>query len=177
MCVQNRMALVAFRPRPNASFCNHCSRYRPSIGYRSHYFGSLIPACVAAYFSVTAMTRIFPGATIAIVVIAAMMEGGKLIGTALLSRNWLATNWFLRLILAALLTIPAIINAVGVFGQLLVAHLDPRVEAVAATDEQAAANQASIEVKQNMIAISTAALRRSTLQSRKTTNAHPLPRR
>jgi hypothetical protein len=109
-------------------------------------------AGVAAYFSVTGMTRIFPGATIAIIAMASMMEGGKLIGAAWLSRQWRATNWLLRVILVVLLAILALINATGVFGQLSAAHIDPHVETVAATDELAAANQAGIEVKQNMIA-------------------------
>jgi hypothetical protein len=109
-------------------------------------------AGVPAYFSITGMTRIFPGATSAMIVMAAMMEGGKLTGAAWLSRNWRAVNWLLRVILIPLLAILALINAVGVFGQLSAAHLDPHVEAVAVTDEQATEVQGSIEVKQHMIA-------------------------
>jgi hypothetical protein len=50
-------------------------------------------ASVAAYFSVTGMTRIFDGASIAIIAMASMMEGGKLIGAVWVCRHWRTTNW------------------------------------------------------------------------------------
>jgi hypothetical protein len=109
-------------------------------------------AGIAAYFSVSGMTRIFPGASIAIVVMATMMEGGKLTGTAWLSRNWRAMNWLLRLILVALLMILAIINAVGVFGQLSAAHLDPHVEKLVTISTKTAESDAKIAAQEQLIA-------------------------
>jgi hypothetical protein len=109
-------------------------------------------ATVAAYFSVSGMTRIFPGSTIAIIAMASMMEGGKLIGAAWLSRHWRATNWLLRMILVVLLAILALINATGVFGQLSAAHIDPHVEKLVTLSNEAAENDAKIAAQEQLIA-------------------------
>jgi hypothetical protein len=109
-------------------------------------------AGVAAYFSITGMTRIFPGATNAIIVMAAMMEGGKLTGAAWLSRNWRAVNWLLRVILIPPLAILALINAVGVFGQLSAAHLDPHVEKLVTILTKATESDAKIAAQEQLIA-------------------------
>jgi hypothetical protein len=83
---------------------------------------------------------------------ASVMESGKLIGAAWLSRNWRATNWFLCTIRAALLTILALINAVGVFGQLSAAHLDPYVERLAISSTKVVESDAKIAAQEQLIA-------------------------
>jgi hypothetical protein len=113
---------------------------------------ALVLAGVAAYFSVTGMARIFPGANEAIIAMAAVMEGGKLTGAAWLSRNWRAMGWFLRSALTLLVSILAMINAVGVFGQLSAAHLAPHITAIAANEEEAAASNAKIDAQTVLIA-------------------------
>jgi hypothetical protein len=113
---------------------------------------ALVLAGVAAYFSVTGMARIFPGANEAIIAMAAVMEGGKLTGAAWLSRNWRAMGWFLRSTLTLLVIILAMINAVGVFGQLSAAHLGPHITAIAANEEEAAASNAKIDAETVLIA-------------------------
>jgi hypothetical protein len=85
-------------------------------------------AGVAAFFSVTGMTEVFPGAPVAVMVLAGSMESGKLIIAGWLAANWSAARWKLRTVLVALLTGLALINAAGVFGKLVEAHV-----AVAAT--------------------------------------------
>src|SRR5258706_6549545 len=49
---------------------------------------ALALATVAAYFSVTGMAEIFPGAPAAVMVLAATMEAGKLVVA-----GWLAAHW------------------------------------------------------------------------------------
>jgi hypothetical protein len=83
---------------------------------------------------------------------AAVMEGGKLTGAAWLSRNWRAMGWFLRSTLTLLVIILAMINAVGVFGQLSAAHLGPHITAIAANEEEAAASNAKIDAETVLIA-------------------------
>jgi hypothetical protein len=109
-------------------------------------------AGIAAYFSVSGMTRIFPGATNAIIVTAAMMQGGKLTGTAWLSRNWRTVNWLLRVILIPSTAILALIDAVGVFGQLSAAHLDPHVEKLVTISTKASESDAKIAAQEQLIA-------------------------
>ena len=112
---------------------------------------ALVLAGVAAYFSVTGMARIFPGANEAIIAMAAVMEGGKLTGAAWLSRNWRSMGWFLRSALTLLVVVLAMINAVGVFGQLSAAHLGPHLTAIAANQEEAAASNAKIDAQTLLI--------------------------
>jgi hypothetical protein len=83
---------------------------------------------VAAFFSIAGMVEVFPGAPVAVMVLAGSMEAGKLIIAGWLAANWSVARWKLRTVLMALLTGLALINAAGVFGKLVEAHV-----AVAAT--------------------------------------------
>jgi hypothetical protein len=57
---------------------------------------AVVLASVAAFFSVTGMREVFPGAPIAIMVLAASMEAGKLIMAGWLAANWSVAGWKLR---------------------------------------------------------------------------------
>jgi hypothetical protein len=85
-------------------------------------------ASVAACFSIAGMVEVFPGAPIAVMAFAGSMEAAKLIIAGWLAANWSVTRWKLRTVLVALVTGLALINAAGVFGKLVEAHV-----AVAAT--------------------------------------------
>jgi hypothetical protein len=80
-------------------------------------------AGVAAFFSIMGMTEVFPGAPVAIMVLAASMEAGKLIIAGWLAAHWPVTGWKLRTVLVALVIGLALINAGGVFGKLVEAHV------------------------------------------------------
>ena len=80
-------------------------------------------AGVAAYFSVAGMTEVFPGAPVAVMAFAGTMEAAKLVIAGWLAANWSVARWKLRTVLVALLTGLALINAVGVFGKLVEAHV------------------------------------------------------
>ena len=73
-------------------------------------------ATVAAYFSVTGMAEIFPGAPVAIMLLAATMEAGKLVMAGWLAAHWRRVGWKMRSVMVALVTGLALINAAGVFG-------------------------------------------------------------
>jgi hypothetical protein len=85
-------------------------------------------AGVAAFFSIAGMVEVFPGAPVAVMAFAASMEAAKLIIAGWLAANWSVARWKLRTVLVTLLTGLALINATGVFGKLVEAHV-----AVAAT--------------------------------------------
>jgi uncharacterized coiled-coil protein SlyX len=80
-------------------------------------------ATVAAYFSVTGMAEIFPGAPFAAMVLAATMEAGKLVIAGWLAAHWRPVGWKMRSVLVALVAGLALINAAGVFGKLVEAHV------------------------------------------------------
>jgi hypothetical protein len=89
-------------------------------------------ATVAAYFSVAGMAEIFPGDPVAVMVLAATMEAGKLVIAGWLAAHWRQTNWRMRTVMVALVAGLALINAAGVFGKLVEAHV--RVAATARSD-------------------------------------------
>jgi cell division protein FtsB len=84
---------------------------------------ALALATVAAYFSVAGMAEIFPGAPVAVMVLAATMEAGKLVIAGWLAAHWRRTNWKMRFVMVALVAGLALINAAGVFGKLVEAHV------------------------------------------------------
>jgi hypothetical protein len=84
---------------------------------------ALALATVAASFSVTGMAEIFPGAPVAVMVLAATMEAGKLVMAGWLAARWRRVGWKMRSVMVALIAGLAIINAAGVFGKLVEAHV------------------------------------------------------
>ena len=84
---------------------------------------ALALATVAAYFSVAGMAEIFPGAPVAVMVLAATMEAGKLVIAGWLAAHWRQTNWKMRSVMTCLVAGLALINAAGVFGKLVEAHV------------------------------------------------------
>src|SRR3981081_2232421 len=84
---------------------------------------ALALATVAAYFSVTGMAEIFPGAPVAVMVFAATMEAGKLVVAGWLAAHWRRVGWKMRSVMVALVAGLALINAAGVFGKLVEVHV------------------------------------------------------
>jgi hypothetical protein len=95
-------------------------------------------ACVAAFFSVAGMVEVFPGAPVAVMAFAGSMEAAKLIIAGWLAANWPVAGWKLRTVLVALVTGLATINAAGVFGKLVEAHVAAAATARAGVSERMA---------------------------------------
>jgi hypothetical protein len=93
-------------------------------------------AGVAAFFSVTGMVEVFPGAPIAVMAFAGSMEAAKLIIAGWLAAHWPVAGWKLRTVLVALVTGVALINAAGVFGKLVEAHVAVAATARASVSER-----------------------------------------
>ena len=93
-------------------------------------------ATVAAYFSVTGMAEIFPGAPVAVMVLAATMEAGKLVIAGWLAAQWRPVGWKMRSVLVALVAGLALINAAGVFGKLVEAHVSVAASARSSITER-----------------------------------------
>ena len=74
-------------------------------------------------FSVAGMAEIFPGDPLAVMVLAGTMEAGKLVIAGWLAAHWRRTNWKMRTVMMALVAGLALINAAGVFGKLVEAHV------------------------------------------------------
>ena len=116
------------------------------------YTAAIALAGVAAWFSVRGMTVLFPGAPSSVMVLAVTMEGTKLVTTGWLAARWSATPWVLRFVLMAFVAGIALINGVGVFSQLVSAHVGERGAAQAAVESQEASLAAKLELAAGKVA-------------------------
>jgi hypothetical protein len=110
------------------------------------YTAAIALAGVAAVFSIRGMVTLFPGSPQSVVAMAATMEAAKLVTAAWLAARWSVTPWIARLTLMAFVSGIAAINGVGVFSQLVSAHVGERGAAVAAVETRDAALVAQLEV-------------------------------
>jgi len=125
----------------------------PSAGMDvAAYTAAIVLAGAAAWFSIRVMTVLFPGAPMAVIVMACAMEGAKLVTAGWLVRRWGVTAWIWRLTLVALVAGLTIINATGVYAQLVAAHVGDRCAAASAMKAQDAALAARIEVAAHTVA-------------------------
>ena len=115
---------------------------------------ALALATVAAYFSVAGMAEIFPGDPVAVMVLAATMEAGKLVIAGWLAAHWRRTNWKMRTVMVALVAGLALINAAGVFGKLVEAHVSVAASSRSGVTERIEALDARVRAS---VADSTAA--------------------
>src|SRR5712664_1723726 len=116
------------------------------------YAAAIALAGCAAWFSIRGMVVLFPGAPLAIVAMAVAMEGGKLITAGWLASRWQATAWIWRVTLVALVTGLDVINATGVYAQLVAAHVGDRGATAARLETQDAEIAARIEVASHAVA-------------------------
>ena len=107
-------------------------------------------ATIAAYFSVTGMAEIFPGAPVAIMLLAATMEAGKLVMAGWLAAHWRQVGWKMRSVMIALVTGLALINAAGVFGKLVETHVSAAASARAGVAERIDALDARVAAQSAM---------------------------
>jgi cell division protein FtsB len=136
---------------------------------------ALALATVAAYFSVAGMAEIFPGAPVAVMVLAATMEAGKLVIAGWLAAHWRRTNWKMRFVMVALVAGLALINAAGVFGKLVEAHVSVAAtsrsgvtERIEALDARVTAQSAAVADLDSRIAQIDRAVDESTRRGRVT---------
>ena len=113
---------------------------------------ALALATVAAYFSVAGMAEIFPGDPVAVMVLAATMEAGKLVIAGWLAAHWRRTNWRMRSVMVALVAGLALINAAGVFGKLVEAHVSVAASARSGVTERIEALDARVTAQTALVA-------------------------
>jgi len=116
------------------------------------YVAVIVLAGCAAFFSVKGMVVLFPGAPVAVVAMTVAMEAAKLVTAGWLASRWRATAWLWRLVLVGLVTGLAIINATGVYAQLVSAHVGERGERESYITTQDAELAGRIEVASHVVA-------------------------
>ena len=113
---------------------------------------ALALATVAAYFSVAGMAEIFPGDPVAVMVLAATMEAGKLVIAGWLAAHWRRTNLKMRTVMVALVAGLALINAAGVFGKLVEAHVSVAASSRSGVTERIEALDARVRAQSASVA-------------------------
>ena len=116
------------------------------------YTAAIGLATVVAWFSIKGMTVLLPGAPTAIIGMAVAMEAAKLVTAGWLAARWQVTSSIWCGVLIALVAGLAVINAAGVFSQLMAAHVGERGAAVAGLETQDATLAARIEVAAHIVA-------------------------
>jgi hypothetical protein len=119
---------------------------------RLAYLAAVALAGAAAWFSVRGMVVLFPGSPVSVIVMTAAMESAKLVTTGLLSARWSVTPWAARIVLMGFVGGIAVINAAGVYAQLVAAHVGERGAAASAVQVQDADVAAKIEVAAGRVA-------------------------
>jgi hypothetical protein len=113
---------------------------------------ALALATVAAYFSVAGMAEIFPGDPVGVMVLAATMEAGKLVIAGWLAAHWRQTSWKMRSVMVALVAGLALINAAGVFGKLVEAHVSVAATARSGVGERIETLEARVVAQTAVVA-------------------------
>ena len=113
---------------------------------------ALALATVAAYFSVTGMAEIFPGDPVAVMVFAGTMEAGKLVIAGWLAAHWRRVGWSMRAVLVTLVAGLALINAAGVFGKLVEAHVSVAASSRSSVTERIEALDARVKAQSAAVA-------------------------
>jgi hypothetical protein len=116
------------------------------------YTAAVALAGAAAWFSIKGMAVLFPGSPMSVVGMAVAMESAKLVTAGWLARRWRVTAWCWRLVLAALVAGLALINAAGVYAQLVAAHVGDRGAATSHLEAQTADLEAKISVQAHQVA-------------------------
>jgi hypothetical protein len=116
------------------------------------YTAAIALAGAAAWFSIRGMVVLFPGSPVSVIAMTSAMEVAKLVTAAFLARRWCVTAWIWRLVLVALVAGLAVINAAGVYAQLVAAHVGERGAATSAVEVQDATLAATIEVAVGKVA-------------------------
>jgi hypothetical protein len=116
------------------------------------YTAAVALAGAAAFFSIKGMVVLFPGASLAVVVMAIAMEAAKLITAGWLARRWRATAKLWRAALVAFVFGLAIINAAGVYAQLVSAHVGERGAAQSDIEMKDAVLAAKLESQIHIVA-------------------------
>jgi hypothetical protein len=116
------------------------------------YAAAIVLAGAAAWFSIRGMIVLFPGAPLSVVGMAITMEGAKLVTAGWLARRWRETAWVWRGVLIALVAGLAIINATGVYAQLVAAHVGERSAVAAGIETQDATLAAKLESQIHIVA-------------------------
>ena len=85
-------------------------------------FSALAVSATAAFYSVTGLSKLFIGASFAVIIMAASLELAKLVIASYLYQYWTKTNILLKTYLTIAVLVLILITSVGIYGFLSSAY-------------------------------------------------------
>lgn len=85
-------------------------------------FIAFVVAAAAAYFSIYGLILIFPGAAVAVAVMASALEAGKLLATSILYNYWKQLGFLMRTYFVVAILVLMVITSGGIYGFLSAAY-------------------------------------------------------
>jgi hypothetical protein len=113
---------------------------------------ALVLAAIAAWFSVRGMVVLFPGDPASALALGIALEAAKITTVGFVAALWRRLAWFFRISLVVLAFGCEILNASGVFGQLVIAHLHKGAIVEANFERTDAEASGKIDVVQGRVA-------------------------
>jgi hypothetical protein len=92
-------------------------------------FTAILLAACAAWFSIVGIMTIFSGAALSVMIMAGVLEIGKLVSAAWLHYEWERINVLTRAYFTTAILILMFITSMGIFGYLSKAHIEQSVKA------------------------------------------------
>jgi hypothetical protein len=83
-------------------------------------------SCCAAFFSIAGLAKLFAGASVAVIVMASVLEASKLITASFLYQHWKTVSKTLKVYLLIAMVIIAAITSLGIYGFLSSAYQDTK---------------------------------------------------
>jgi len=120
-------------------------------------FSALFISTIAAWFSIAGLIAIFPGAPVAVGLMGAALEVGKLVSASWIYRFWNKTNILMKMYFITAILVLSLITSVGIFGYLTRAHvegtqgLDANTEQITLLDEQIVMERDNVAVARQVL--------------------------
>ena len=89
---------------------------------------ALLVAGSAAFYSVFGLSKLFSGATLAVIIMAGSLEFAKLVSASFLYRYWTKVNTWLKYYMTVGVVILVLITSAGIFGYLSNAYLGATID-------------------------------------------------
>ena len=86
------------------------------------FAAAILIACVAAYFSITGLSKLFAGAVIPVIIMASALEIGKIVAASFVQRHGKEIGIFKKIGLSIFVVILMIITSIGIYGFLTDAY-------------------------------------------------------
>ena len=121
-------------------------------------FTAILLAACAAWFSIVGIMTIFSGAALSVMIMAGVLEIGKLVSAAWLHYEWERINVLTRAYFTTAILILMFITSMGIFGYLSKAHIEQSVKAGGNNELQMQNLERQIARQQSIITDSEAVL-------------------